>query len=265
MQIVQDSLAGKVAFVTGTGSGIGKAAAKLLAIAGARVAALTHRQEEADATEKELAENGADVLALAADVSSPAEMENAVAEIHRRWQRLDIVVANAGINGVWAPLDELSPEEWDRTLGVNLRGTFLTVKYSLPLLRVAGGSVVIVASVNGTRMFSNTGATAYSCSKAGQVAFSRMTALELAKDRIRVNTVCPGAISTEIDDNTTRRDLERVREPVEFPAGQIPLTHGRPGSPEQVAELIWFLSSDLSAHISGTEVFIDGTQSLLQG
>ena len=125
--------------------------------------------------------------------------------------------------------------------------------------------MVIISSVNGTRMFSNTGASAYACSKAGQVAFSRMAALELAEHRIRVNTVCPGAIDTRIDENTQHRNLESIREPVEFPEGQIPLTDGKPGSSRQVAELIWFLVSDLSAHITGAEVFIDGGQSLLQG
>lgn len=124
---------------------------------------------------------------------------------------------------------------------------------------------MIVASVNGTRMFSNSGASAYATSKAGQVAFGRMIALELAKHRIRVNTVCPGAITTHIDENTNRQDLDEAREPVIFPEGEIPLTNGKPGSAEQVAQLIWFLVSDLADHISGTEVFIDGAQSLLQG
>jgi NAD(P)-dependent dehydrogenase (short-subunit alcohol dehydrogenase family) len=174
-------------------------------------------------------------------------------------------VANAGINGVWAALEDISPEDWDRTMNVNLRGTFLTVKHSLPLLKVAGGSIIIVASVNGTRIFSNTGASAYASSKAAQVAFSRMIALELAKHRIRVNTICPGSIATRIDENTVRKDLEKIREPVDFPAGHIPLTGGKPGTSGQVAELIWFLASEASNHVTGAEVFIDGAESLLQG
>ena len=190
---------------------------------------------------------------------------DAVRQIEQLWGRLDIVVANAGINGVWASLDELSEKDWQTTLDINLKGTFLTVKHSLPLLKKQGGAIVIISSVNGTRIFSNSGATAYSCSKAGQVAFSRMAALELAKHRIRVNTICPGAIDTDIEENTTHRNLKDVREPVEFPEGQIPLTDGKSGTAEQVAQSIWFLSSNLSEHITGTEVFIDGGQSLLQG
>jgi NAD(P)-dependent dehydrogenase (short-subunit alcohol dehydrogenase family) len=125
--------------------------------------------------------------------------------------------------------------------------------------------VIVTASVNGTRIFSNTGATAYSCSKAGQVAFTKMTALELAPDKVRVNVICPGAITTQIDENTEKRDLEEVRIPVKYPEGSQPLTGGTPGTAEQVAQLVLFLASDASSHITGTEVWIDGAESLLRG
>jgi NAD(P)-dependent dehydrogenase (short-subunit alcohol dehydrogenase family) len=124
--------------------------------------------------------------------------------------------------------------------------------------------VIITSSVNGTRIFSNTGATAYSCTKAAQVAFTKMVALELAKHRIRVNVICPGAIETNINESTEQRDLEEIREPVEFPEGSIPLTDGKPGSAEQVAQLVLFLASDASNHMTGTEMWIDGAESLLQ-
>ncbi|MEO6004762.1 MAG: SDR family NAD(P)-dependent oxidoreductase [Opitutus sp.] len=261
---IDPSLTGKVAFVTGVGSGIGQATAEVLAAAGARVAGLTLKLEEAETCQR-IKENGGDALPLAGDVSSSDDIAVAVRAIEQRWGQIDIVIANAGINGVWAPLDEITEDDWDQTLGTNLKGTFLIVKHALPLLKKQGGSVVIVASVNGTRIFSNSGATAYSFSKAGQVAFSRMTALELAKHRIRVNTVCPGAIDTKIGENTQQKHLERAREPVVFPEGQIPLTDGKARSSQQVAELIRFLSSDAADHITGTEVFIDGAQSLLQG
>lgn len=259
------ALAGKTALVTGAGSGIGRASARLLAAAGARVALLSHTPDEIERGRDEINASGAEAIACVADVSDAAAMEGAVARVRDTWGRLDIVVANAGVNGLWAPLDQITPEDWDRTLAINLRGTYLTVRSALPLLKKQGGSVVIVSSVNGTRMFSNTGATAYSVSKAGQVAFARMVALELAPCRIRVNTVCPGAIHTRIDENTTQRDLDEIRTPVEFPEGKIPLTEGEPGASSQVAELVLFLAGDASAHITGTEVFIDGGQSLLQG
>lgn len=260
-----DTLRGKVAFVTGVGSGIGHAAALQLARAGARVAGLTHKLEEAERTCNEITRGGGEALALAGDVSSSADIQAAIRRIEEKWGRIDIVVANAGINGLWAPLDEIAESDWDRTIDVNLKGTFLTLKHALPLLRRQGGAVVVVSSVNGTRMFSNSGASVYATSKAGQLAFARMTALELAKHKIRVNTVCPGSIDTSIDQNTTRRDLDKAKEPVKFPEGQVPLTDGKPGTSEQVAQLIWFLVSDFASHISGTEVYIDGAQSLLQG
>lgn len=258
-------LTGKVALITGASSGIGKAAALLLAKEGAKIGALADKDEEIKQTVKEIQSSGGEAIDIVADVSQPAQMQQAVEQVTAKWGRLDIVFANAGINGVWAPLEELQPEEWDRTLNINLKGTFLTVKYAVPYLKKQGGSVIITASVNGTRIFSNTGATAYSCSKAAQVAFAQMTALELAKHKIRVNVICPGAIKTNIQENTQQRDVEKEKEPVEFPQGKIPLTRGEPGTAAQVADLVLFLASDASSHISGTPIWIDGTESLLQG
>ena len=258
-------LAGKVALITGSGSGIGKAAAQLLGKEGAKIAALGHTEGEVDRTVASIQGNGGEAMTLIADISQPDLMQQAIQQIADKWGRLDIVFANAGINGVWAPIEELTPEEWDKTINVNLKGTFLTVKYAVPYLKKQGGSVIITSSVNGTRIFSNTGATAYSCSKAAQVALTKMVALELAEHRIRVNVICPGAIETKIDENTERRNLDKIKEPVEFPEGEIPLTDGEPGTSQQVAQLVLFLASDASSHISGTEIWIDGAQSLLQG
>lgn len=256
-------LDGKVALVTGAGSGIGRASALTLAGAGAAVVVLGHRKEHADDVLAEIERAGGTGMAVGGDVADEAGMAGIVDQVDERFGRLDVVLANAGINGVWAPLDELTVDEWRTTIDTNLTGTFITVKYAAPLLRRQGGSVVITSSINGTRTFSNTGASAYSSSKAGQVAFAKMVAVELAQDRVRVNVICPGAIETEIDDNTEQRDLDDVQVPVEYPEGQIPLTHGRPGSAQQVADLVLFLASDAAAHITGTEVWIDGGQSLL--
>jgi NAD(P)-dependent dehydrogenase (short-subunit alcohol dehydrogenase family) len=258
-------LVGKVALITGAGSGIGKAAALLLAKEGAKIAALGKGEEDINKTITQIKNAGGEAIPLIADISQPQEMQQAIQQISTQWGRLDIVFANAGINGVWAPLEELEPDEWDKTINVNLKGTFLTVKYAVPLLKKQGGSVIITSSVNGTRIFSNTGATAYSCTKAAQVAFTKMVALELAEQRIRVNVICPGAIETNIDKSTTQRDLDKVREPVDFPEGRIPLTDGKPGTSEQVAQLVLFLASDASNHITGTEIWIDGGESLLMG
>lgn len=255
----------QVALITGAGSGIGRGAAVRLAREGARIAAVGRTESELQEVVEEITRNGGEAMAVLADVSQPEQMRKGIGEIETRWGRIDIVFANAGINGVWAPLEELEPEEWDRTLSINLKGTFLTVKYALPLLKKRGGSIIVTSSVNGNRIFSNTGATAYSSSKAAQVAFTKMIALELAKHRVRANVICPGWIKTEIEENTEKRDQEKEKEPVEYPEGKVPLTNGAPGNIEQVAELVLFLASNASSHITGTEIYIDGAESLLQG
>jgi NAD(P)-dependent dehydrogenase (short-subunit alcohol dehydrogenase family) len=258
-------LFGKVALVTGAGSGIGRAAALRLAAAGASVGLVGRSEDELQEAAREITAAGGKARVLVADVAQAEQVEQVSQQLARELGRLDVVFANAGVNGVWAPIEELSPEEWQKTLAVNLHGTFYTVKYAVPHLKQHGGSVIVCASVNGNRMFSNTGATAYAASKAAQVAMTKMLAVELARHKVRVNVICPGAIETNIDDNTEQRNLEGIKPPVEFPEGEIPLTHGVPGSAEQVAELVLFLASDRASHISGTEVYIDGAQSLLQG
>jgi NAD(P)-dependent dehydrogenase (short-subunit alcohol dehydrogenase family) len=258
-------LENKVALITGGGSGIGEAAAVLFAREGARVAVLGRTAEKLEETVKRIKEAGGQGLAVEGDVARYADMERVVGEVVETWGRLDIVFANAGINGVWAPIEELKPEEWEKTIAINLTGTFFTIKAAVPHLKKQGGSVIVTSSINGTRVFSNSGASAYSSTKAGQVALTQMLALELAKHRIRVNVICPGAIETEIEESTERRDLEKAKEPVEFPEGDLPLTDGKPGKAEQVARLVLFLASDESDHITGTPVWIDGGQSLLKG
>lgn len=266
MGMNENELAGKVALVTGGGSGIGKAAAVLMAKAGANVVVISRTQEEIDETVWEVERAGSQGLALTADVSKADDMKRVYDELDKRFGRLDIIFANAGINGMWAPIDELTPEEWQKTIDINLTGTFLTVHFGVPLLKRQGsGAIIITASVNGTRMFTNTGSTAYSSTKAAQVAFTQLIALELAKDKIRVNVVCPGAIDTEIDDNASKRDIDTIKEPAEFPEGSIPLTDGKPGKADQVAELVLFLASDRASHITGTPIWIDGGESLLVG
>jgi NAD(P)-dependent dehydrogenase (short-subunit alcohol dehydrogenase family) len=255
-------LSGKVALVTGAGSGIGKATALLMAREGARVAVLGRTEAERRETVAAIEAEGGEGLAIRADVSDPALMRDSVEAVIERWGRLDVLFANAGVNGVWAPLEELEPEEWSRTIAINLTGTFLTLKYAVPYLKKQGGSVIVDASINGTRVFSNTGATAYASSKAGQVALAKMVALELAPFRVRVNVICPGAIETKIGENTEHRDIDDLGVPVEFPKGWHPL-RGRPGTADQVAQVVLFLASDAASHVTGTELWIDGGESLI--
>ncbi|MGB9458288.1 MAG: SDR family NAD(P)-dependent oxidoreductase [Bryobacteraceae bacterium] len=254
---------GRVALITGAGSGIGRAVARELARGSAKIAALDRSEERVKATVDEIRLMGVEGVALVADVSRPDHVKQAVERTIESFGRLDIVVSNAGINGVRAPTDEIEPEEWNETIGTNLTGTFLTLRYSIPHLKRQGGSVVVVASTNGTRVFSIGGFSAYSSSKAGQVALAKTLALELARYRVRVNVVCPGAIETGIMSSIRERHIERAAVRSGFPDGTIPLTGGRKGTPEQVAQLILFLASNAASHITGTEVYIDGAESLL--
>lgn len=256
------SLKGRVALITGAGSGIGKATAEMFSRAGAKVGLLGH---EADSIKEAQEDISGETCVLTADISSPTDIERAISKVVDKFGQLDIVIANAGINGVWAPLESLEPDEWNQTIAVNLTGTFLTLKYAVPHLRKTKGNVIINASINGTRVFSNTGATAYACSKAAQVALAKMAALELSQYGIRVNVVCPGSIKTPIHGKTVQRDLESISAAVEYPEGTVPLTHGKAGKADEVAQLMLFLASRAARHITGTEIWIDGGESLLMG
>ncbi|MCC6178398.1 MAG: SDR family oxidoreductase [Chloroflexi bacterium] len=258
-------LSGKAALVTGGGSGIGEAACRTLARAGAGVAVVDLRPQPARAVAEAIVADGGRAVAIEADVTDEAAMQAAVGRAVEALGRLQIVFANAGINGMQTPIEEMTLDEWRATVDTNLTGTFLTVKHSIPHLRAAGGgAIVITASVNGTRLFSAPGYAAYSTSKAGQAAFGRMAAIELARWDIRVNTIVPGSIRTNIGERTYRRNLDAVRYDLRMPE-KFPPLGGRVADPSEVADLVLYLVSDASRYITGTEVVIDAGMTLLRG
>lgn len=254
----------KVVVITGAGSGIGRGAALKLAEHGAKIALLDRSGEKAYQVQEEIESIGSESFVIQTDVSESLPVQHAFQEIYNHFEQIDFVFANAGINGVITPIEDMKAEEWDKTLSINLRGTFLTVKYAIPYMKKNGGSIAITSSINGNRYFKNFGYSAYSTSKAAQVAFGKMAALELAQYKIRVNMICPGAIDTNIDDNTFKKneDLIKITIPIEYPQGSQPLAH-HAGTAGQVSDLVLFLASSMSSHITGTEVYIDGAESLL--
>ncbi|HEY9012745.1 MAG TPA: SDR family NAD(P)-dependent oxidoreductase [Devosia sp.] len=256
---------GKVALVTGGGSGIGAAAARMLAARGATVALLDVVEANAAKVRTEIAAAGGEAFVLVADVGDEAQMKAAFEALAIKSDRLDLMVVSAGINGTWAPIEELTPEEFDRTIRINLRGTYLSLHHGVPLMKKAGsGAIVIISSLNGQRTFSTAGASIYAATKAAQASMSKSMALELSQSRIRVNSVFPGSTETGIGLNTWRRNTDAVWFPVEFPAGDVPLTGGKRASAEDVAEGIVFLCSDAARHITGAELNVDGGQSLIR-
>jgi NAD(P)-dependent dehydrogenase (short-subunit alcohol dehydrogenase family) len=255
----------KVALITGGGSGIGKGTAIEFARAGASIAVVDVRPEPAEAVAQAIRADGGKAEAFVADVSIEDQIQQAVHSTAEHFGSLHVVFANAGINGMQTPIEEMTLDEWHQTIETNLTGTFLTVKHSIPYLRAAGGgSIVVTASANGNTLFSLPGYACYSTSKAGQVAFAKMAAAELARWGIRVNAILPGGVATNIRERTYRRNLEPVTYDIQMPRPWPPLT-GRPILPEEIAQLILFLASDASQHITGGEFLIDAGISLLRG
>jgi NAD(P)-dependent dehydrogenase (short-subunit alcohol dehydrogenase family) len=264
MGVAMGMLENKVAFVTGAASGIGAATARRFAEEGARVVLADVLQADGERVCKEITAAGGQATYVECDVSDAGSVEQAIASTIKQFKKLDIVLANAGINGVWAPVEELQPEEWRRTLDINLQGTFLTVHFAVPhLKRNGGGSIIITSSVNGTRTFSNPGTSAYSTSKAGQIAFMKIIALELGRHDIRCNAVCPGFIQTNIQQRTEERDTDKIGIEVELPEGSPAIDEGA-GDPGEVADVCVFLASDLSRHVAGVAIYVDGGASLLR-
>jgi NAD(P)-dependent dehydrogenase (short-subunit alcohol dehydrogenase family) len=258
-------LTGKVAFVTGGGSGIGAATSRTLAAAGAAVAIVDFRLDAAQAVAEEITTAGGRALAVAADVRDEAAVAAAVRQTVVELGGVQLVFANAGINVMRAPIEELTLDEWHATIDTNLTGTFLTTKHTIPHLRAAGGgAIVITASVNGTRQFSVPGFSAYSTSKAGQATFARMAATELARWNIRVNTILPGMIRTNIGERTYQRNLEQITYDIKMPAHFPPLG-ARTAEPSEVADAVLYLLSDASRYVTGTELLIDAGLTLLRG
>lgn len=255
----------KVAIITGAASGMGKKVATRLAECGTKVGLFDLDSFKLEKTKQQIEKQGGEAIIAMCDIANEKEVEKSFNKIFDQWGQLDIVFANAGIAGSLSPIETMNISDWDKTLQTNLTGTFLTTKFAIPYLKNNGGNIIITSSVSGNRTFSQAGFSAYSTSKSSQVAFVKMAALELSRYNIRVNAICPGGIKTNIGESIHKSDeLKEVEVPIQFPEGSQPLEHG-PGNTKQIADLIQFLASDEASHITGTEIYIDGAESLLRG
>lgn len=246
-------LAGKVALITGAGTGIGRACAELFAREGARVALAGRRREPLEAAARTINDAGGEALAVPCNVTQAAQVEQALAATVTRFGRLDVLVNNAGVLLV-ASAAETSEEEWDRLMDVNLKGPFLVSREAVKQMRrKAGGAIVNIGSVLG--LVAMPKRAAYAASKGGLVLLTKAMALDHAAEGIRVNCICPSIVDTELVQGlfATQPDPEAARR---ARAQAIPL--GRFGQPVDVAQLAVFLASEESSWITGAAIPVDG-------
>jgi len=246
-------LAGRVALVSGGAQGIGRAIAARFQQAGARVLIVDRDQATGQRCAAELTAEIPDlpVEFLPADLLAADEVAPVAAEVQQRHGRIDVLVNNAGIE-IAKSFADCTLEDWDRILGVNLRGAFVLTKLLLPLI-APGGSVVNISSIHATHAFAES--LPYACSKAGLVAFTRNLALELAPRRIRVNVICPGYVDTRLWDEY----LRQASDPAMLDAATTALHPvGRRGLPTDIAEAALFLAADTAAFMTGASLVVDG-------
>jgi len=245
----------KVAIITGAGSGQGRASAKLFASEGAKVVIAEWNEENGKQVEEEIRAAGHEAVFMKTDVSNEENVRNVINQVVERYGRIDVLFNNAGIGFsarskyTMAPLLETPLEDWNNILGINLNGVYLMAKYTVPIMiKQNGGSIVNNSSLNG--ILGVTGADAYTASKGGVVALTRVMAVDYGKHNIRVNCICPGAIDTPMIAEVL--SVEEIAK--NYEAGPL----GRVGKPEEIANAALFLSSDESSYITGLIMPVDG-------
>ena len=244
-------LRGKVAIVTGGTSGIGRETAVLFAKAGAKVVVAGRREAEGKETVELIRAAGGEGLFVKTDVAKAADVQALVQKTVKKFGRLDVGINNAGIEGNWMPIAEQSEEDWDRVIGINLKGVWLSLKYEVQqmLKQGGGGTIVNMSSVAG--LMGSSGAAAYCASKHGVIGLTRTAALENAKSGIRVNAVCPAVIETPMAERLFGDPgVEK------WILGMHPI--GRFGTSAEIAEAVLWLCSGRSSFMTGHYIVLDG-------
>ena len=242
----------KVAVITGAASGMGRATAVRFAGEGAAVVIADLNQEGGEAAVRDCKEQGGRAVFYKTNVESESDIQGAIARAVSEFGRLDITYNNAGIAGALGPLEQVSAENWDRTFAVLLRAVFFGIKHSIPHMRKSGGgSIISTASIAG--ILGQAGPLVYSVAKAGVIHLTKCAAVEFAKDRIRVNCICPGGINTPLlhkhvpGGEATTLQLLQIAQPI-----------ARPGTPEDIAGMALYLASDDAEWVTGTAMVVDG-------
>ncbi|OPY03384.1 MAG: 2,5-dichloro-2,5-cyclohexadiene-1,4-diol dehydrogenase [Syntrophorhabdus sp. PtaB.Bin184] len=252
----KENFTGKVAFITGAASGIGRATALAFAREGASVVVADISDQGNQDTVRIIEERGGKALAVRCDVTQTEDVKAALNKTIDTFGRLDFAFNNAGIEpSKPAPTAEYEEEEWNRIIDIDLRGVFLCMKYEIPLiLKQGGGAIVNVSS--GAGVIGIKGSPAYSAAKHGVIGLTRAAALDYAAQNIRINIVCPGYIDTPMMDRFTGDTPEgRAKVIAEEPAGRM-------GKPEEIAAAVIWLCSDAAAFMVGHAMVIDGGQTI---
>ncbi|MBX6424867.1 MAG: SDR family oxidoreductase [Variibacter sp.] len=244
------SLDGKVAVITGSSKGIGRAIAESMAVRGARVVISSRKGEVCETVAQSIRDIGGEAIAVPCNVSRKTDLETLVNETNKRWGRIDILVCNAAVNPVYGPLAQISDEAFDKVMGTNVKSNLWLCNLVIPgMAERGGGAVVIISSIAGLRGTGMLGA--YGISKAADLALTRNLAVEWGPRNVRVNAICPGLVKTDFA-RALWEDPERLaKREAETPLRRI-------GRPEEIGPIATFLASDAASFITGQVIVADG-------